>query len=91
LGKNWSDIFEVIVAGDEVARKKPAPDVYLEALSRLRLSGSDCLAIEDSANGLIAAVQAEIPVLITRSHYLRDDDFTQALLVLDDLTELQLA
>jgi HAD superfamily hydrolase (TIGR01509 family) len=91
LGKNWSNIFEVIVAGDEAARKKPAPDVYLEALSRLRLSGSDCLAIEDSANGLIAAMQAEIPVLITRSHYLRDDDFTQALLVLDDLTELQLA
>lgn len=88
LGGNWSDIFEVIVAGDEVSRKKPAPDVYLEALSRLQLSGSDCLAIEDSANGLIAAVQAEIPVLITRSLYFQDDDFTAALLVLDSLTEL---
>jgi HAD superfamily hydrolase (TIGR01509 family) len=88
LGKNWSDIFEVIVAGDEVPRKKPAPDVYLEALSRLRLSGSDCLAIEDSANGLVAAAQAGIPVLITRSLYFRDDDFTGALHVLDDLSEL---
>lgn len=88
LGKNWSDVFEAIVAGDEVSRKKPAPDVYLEALSRLRLSGPDCLAIEDSANGLIAAVQAEIPVLVTRSLYFQDDDFTAALLVLDDLTEL---
>ncbi len=88
LGRSWSDIFEVIVAGDEVSRKKPAPDVYLEALSRLQLSGSDCLAIEDSANGLIAAVQAEVPVLITRSLYFQDDDFTEALLVLDDLTEL---
>jgi HAD superfamily hydrolase (TIGR01509 family) len=88
LGKNWSDIFEIIVAGDEVSRKKPAPDVYLEALSRLQLSGPDCLAIEDSANGLAAAVQAEIPVLITRSLYFQDDDFTGALLVLDDLTEL---
>jgi HAD superfamily hydrolase (TIGR01509 family) len=88
LGNDWSDIFEVIVAGDEVSRKKPAPDVYLEALSRLQLSGPDCLAIEDSANGLIAAVQAEVPVLITRSLYFQDDDFTKALLVLDDLTEL---
>lgn len=88
FGENWSDIFEVIVAGDEVSRKKPAPDVYLEALSRLQLSGPDCLAIEDSANGLIAAVQAEIPVLITRSLYFQEDDFTRALLVLDDLTEL---
>lgn len=91
FGKNGSDIFEVIVAGDEVARKKPAPDVYLEALARLQLSGSECLAIEDSANGLIAAVQAEIPVLITRSLYFQDDDFAEALLVLDDLTELPVA
>ena len=91
MGKNWSDVFEAVVAGDEVARKKPAPDVYLEALSRLRLSGSNCLAIEDSANGLIAALQAEIPVLITRSLYFQDDDFTEALLVLDDLTELPVA
>jgi HAD superfamily hydrolase (TIGR01509 family) len=90
LGKHWSDSFEVIVAGDEVSRKKPAPDVYLEALSRLQLSGPDCLAIEDSANGLVAAVQAEIPVLITRSLYFQDDDFTGALLVLDDLSELPL-
>jgi HAD superfamily hydrolase (TIGR01509 family) len=90
FGENWSEIFEVIVAGDEVSRKKPAPDVYLEALSRLQLSGPDCLAIEDSANGLIAAARAEIPVLITRSLYFQDDDFTDALLVLDDLTELSL-
>ena len=88
LGKNWSEIFAVIVAGDEVPRKKPAPDVYLEALVRLRLSGPECLAIEDSANGLVAAVHAEIPVLITRSLYFHDDDFTEALLVVDDLTEL---
>jgi HAD superfamily hydrolase (TIGR01509 family) len=88
FGENWSGIFEVIVAGHEVSRKKPAPDVYREALSRLQLSGSDCLAIEDPANGLIAAVQAGIPVLIARSLYFQDDDFTEALLVLDDLTEL---
>jgi HAD superfamily hydrolase (TIGR01509 family) len=90
FGNDWSDLFEVIVAGDEVSRKKPAPDVYLEALSRLQLSGPDCLAIEDSANGLVAAARAEIPVLITRSLYFKDDDFTDALLVLDDLTELSL-
>lgn len=88
LGEGWAQMFEAIVAGDEVARKKPAPDVYLETLGRLRLSGSDCLAVEDSANGLIAASQAGIPVLITRSLYFRDDDFTGAQLVVDDLTEL---
>jgi HAD superfamily hydrolase (TIGR01509 family) len=88
LGKGWSDLFEVIVAGDEVPRKKPAPDVYLAALAGLGLAGPECLAIEDSANGLIAALHADIPVLITRSLYFRDDDFGEALHVVEDLTEL---
>ena len=87
-GEENASRFAGVFAGDDVPRKKPAPDVYLEALSRLQLSGSDCLAIEDSANGLLAAARAEIPVLITRSLYFQDDDFTGALLVLDDLNEL---
>jgi HAD superfamily hydrolase (TIGR01509 family) len=88
LGKNWADPFAAIVAGDEVSKKKPAPDVYLEVLSRLNLSASECLAIEDSGIGLVAASGAGIPVLISRSDYFRDDDFSGALLVTDDLTEV---
>jgi HAD superfamily hydrolase (TIGR01509 family) len=88
LGEQWADNFEVIVAGDEVPNKKPAPDVYLEVLARLELPASQCLAIEDSGMGLIAAMQAGIPALILRSHYFRDDDFSDALLAIDDLTEL---
>lgn len=49
--------------------KKPAPDVYDEVLARLRVSASDCLAIEDSRNGLVAASMAGIPVIVTRSVY----------------------
>ena len=41
LGKEWAERFAAIVAGDEVANKKPAPDVYLEVLSRLNLSASN--------------------------------------------------
>lgn len=88
LGKDWADLFVAIVAGDEVPSKKPAPDVYLEVLSRLRLPASECLAIEDSGNGLISASLAGIPVLISRSAYFRDDDFSAALLAVDDLTEV---
>lgn len=88
LGQDWADHFAVIVAGDEVSRKKPDPDVYLEVLSRLRLEGSECVAIEDSGIGLAAASCAGIPVLISRSAYFRDDDFSAALLAIDDLTEL---
>jgi HAD superfamily hydrolase (TIGR01509 family) len=89
LGKDWSDLFVAIVAGDEVPSKKPAPDVYLEVLSRLTLPASECLAIEDSGNGLVAASRAGIPVLISRSAYFRDDDFSAAALVVDDLSYME--
>ncbi|MCK1388043.1 HAD family hydrolase [Bradyrhizobium sp. 21] len=88
LGPRWAANFDAIVAGDDVRRKKPAPDVYFEILGRLKLSASDCVAIEDSANGLIAASRANIPVLITRSMFFRDDDFSGARAVLDDLSGL---
>jgi len=88
LGKRWAAEFEAIVAGDDVRDKKPAPDVYLEVLARLKLEASGCVAIEDSANGLIAASRANIPVLITRSMFFRDDDFSAARVVLDDLSGL---
>lgn len=88
LGRGWAEDFDAIVAGDDVRHKKPAPDVYLEVVARLKLAPSDCVAIEDSANGLIAATRAGIPVLITRSMFFRDDDFSDARFVLDDLSEL---
>ncbi|MGY3407362.1 HAD superfamily hydrolase (TIGR01509 family) [Bradyrhizobium sp. GM5.1] len=88
LGKGWAADFDAIVAGDDVQHKKPAPDVYVETLARLKLNASDCVAIEDSANGLTAASRANIPVLITRSMFFRDDDFSQARVVLDDLSGL---
>jgi HAD superfamily hydrolase (TIGR01509 family) len=88
LGRHWRSQFAAVVAGDEVARKKPAPDVYLEVLARLGQSADESLAIEDSANGLKAAASAGIAVLITRSEYFRDDDFSSALAVVDELTEI---
>jgi beta-phosphoglucomutase-like phosphatase (HAD superfamily) len=54
----------------------------------LNLAASECLGIEDSGIGLAAASCAGIPVLISRSGYFRDDDFSAALLAVDDLTEV---
>jgi HAD superfamily hydrolase (TIGR01509 family) len=88
LGRDWAGLFEVIVAGDDVPRKKPAPDVYVDVLARLALGPTDCIAIEDSGNGLMSASQAGIPVIITRSVYFADDDLAGALLVVDDLAEI---
>jgi HAD superfamily hydrolase (TIGR01509 family) len=82
LGADWAGRFDAIVAGDKVPRKKPAPDVYHEVLARLGTPASDCIAIEDSRNGLVAASLVGIPVLITRSAYFREEDFSDALLAL---------
>ncbi len=48
----------------------------------------DCVATEDYGNGLTAASAADIPAVITRSVYFRDDDFSEALIAVDDLTAL---
>lgn len=79
--------FDVIAAGDVVPKKKPAPDIYLYALEQLGLSAVDCLAVEDSANGLRSARAAGLQTVVTVSDYTSADDFTGALVVLDHLGE----
>jgi len=83
--------FEVIGAGDVVPAKKPAPDIYFWVLRRLALPAGACLAIEDSANGLMASLGAAIPTLITTNAYTADQDFSGALEVIPDLGATDLA
>ena len=80
--------FELWVCGDDVARKKPDPEAYAQALERLGLVAAEALAIEDSPAGLAAATGAHIPCLLTLSHYGRDEPlarFTAARAVLTGL------
>jgi HAD superfamily hydrolase (TIGR01509 family) len=51
-------LFAVSVAGDEIARGKPAPDMFLEAAARLGTSPEECVVIEDSAPGVAAGLAA---------------------------------
>jgi HAD superfamily hydrolase (TIGR01509 family) len=88
LGHSWADRFEAVIAGDDVPKKKPAPDVYFGVLAKLALPAANCVAIEDSCNGLVAASAAGIPVVITRTIYFRDQDFSRALVAVDELAEL---
>ncbi len=87
LGAESIDWFEVIAAGDIVPNKKPAGDIYVYTLAQLQLPAEACLAIEDSDNGVISALEAGIPVLVTENAYTRDDNFNGALAVLSDLGE----
>ena len=83
LGAAATDRFEVAVCGEDVGRKKPDPEAYLLALRRLRLPAARCIAVEDSANGLRAALAAGIATLIVRSLYTHGEDFAGALGVFD--------
>ncbi|MGJ3246430.1 MAG: HAD family hydrolase [Elainellaceae cyanobacterium] len=79
--------FEVIAAGDIVPRKKPAPDIYHYVVQSMALNPADCLVIEDSQHGLEAATQAGLNTVVTVNRYTRDQQFPDALLVLDHLGE----
>lgn len=81
------ELFAVIGAGDLVANKKPAPDVYLWVLEQLHLPASACLAIEDSPAGLRAALGAGLPTLVTVSAGGAPADLEGALCVVSDLGE----
>jgi HAD superfamily hydrolase (TIGR01509 family) len=83
--------FEAIVAGDEVAAKKPAPDVYVEALRRLDLPASACVAIEDTEQGLASARGAGLRCVITESVYGAGGNFDGALAVVASLDRFDLA
>jgi HAD superfamily hydrolase (TIGR01509 family) len=77
--------FEVIGAGDVVPAKKPAPDIYHHVLERLGLAPAQCLAFEDSENGLRSARAAGLKTVITVNDYTRRQNFRDALAVLDHL------
>jgi beta-phosphoglucomutase-like phosphatase (HAD superfamily) len=87
LGEDAPGWFAAIGAGDMVARKKPAPDVYEWVLQRLGLPAARCIAFEDSRNGLEAARAAGLPTVITVSRYTDDQGFPGAVAVLDHLGE----
>lgn len=87
LAPDAASWFEVIAAGDIVPAKKPAPDIYFHALEQLKLSAADCLAFEDSHNGLRAARGAEIDTVAIINDYTRSHDFSGASLVVDEFGE----
>ena len=87
LGEESLKWFEVIGAGDVVPAKKPAPDIYHYVMEAMNLAPEQCVAFEDSYNGIRSAVQARLTTLITTNGYTKDDDFSGAAIVLDQLGE----
>ena len=84
-GRERAARFDLVLAGDVVPHKKPAPDIYLLALERLALPAGKCLVIEDSRNGLLSAVGAGLTCVITVNDYTADQAFDEAALVVSSL------
>jgi HAD superfamily hydrolase (TIGR01509 family) len=84
------EAFQVTVSSEEVSAGKPAPDVYLEAAKRLDVEPTECVAIEDSTNGIRSAHAAEMTVIAVPNKDFppEPDALALASLVLDSLAEL---
>lgn len=87
LGADRKAHFQAILAGDIVSKKKPDPEIYLLALEKLGLQPQECVVIEDSRNGLLAAKAAGIKCVVTTNGYTEREDTSEADLVVPELGE----
>jgi HAD superfamily hydrolase (TIGR01509 family) len=85
LGSGRKTHFSAILAGDVVSRKKPDPEIYSLASERLSLEPSECVVVEDTRVGLLAAKAAGMHCIITTNGYSKNEDFTEADLVVSEL------
>lgn len=85
MGEETADQFAGVFAGDMVKAKKPAPDVYNLAAEQLDLDPAGCVVVEDSRNGLLAAVAAGMTCVVTFNDITRNEGFSEAAIVLSSL------
>jgi HAD superfamily hydrolase (TIGR01509 family) len=91
IGPDWRTHFLAIGDASNAPIKKPHPQVYLKVLADMGLKAAQCVAFEDSANGLKAATAAGLDTVITPNSFTAHHDFTGALRVVPDLSEVNVA
>ncbi|MDD5752914.1 MAG: HAD family phosphatase [Candidatus Pacebacteria bacterium] len=82
------EYFPIIVAGSDVEKSKPAPDIYLKAQELIGLSKEECLAIEDTQYGLEAAKGAGLNCVSIPNEYSLKQDFSKADMICNSLKDL---
>ncbi len=80
--------FDTVVSGDEVKKGKPDPEIFLEAASRVGCAPEECIVIEDSTNGVLAAKKAKMKCIAFQSPNTKGQQFDLADRVIDDLCSL---
>lgn len=84
------DYFKFIVSGEEVSHGKPAPDIFLETAKRLTIAPADCVVIEDSKNGSIAAKKAGMKCIGFQNLNSGNQDLTSADLIVDAIAQIDI-
>jgi HAD superfamily hydrolase (TIGR01509 family) len=77
--------FDFVLAGDMVNKKKPDPEIYNMALAKTGLKPEECLVIEDSRNGVLAAKAAGMFIVATTNHYTEKEDLSGADIIVSSL------
>lgn len=87
------DKFDLVLTRDDVLKGKPQPDIYIKALQLLNLKAHECLVIEDSVNGILAAQNVKIPVFAVTNSITKKSVHDCGLLasefIVDDLEQLR--
>lgn len=81
------DLYDCIVSADDVQKAKPAPDVYLAAAHCLGIEPHQCLALEDSPVGMMAALNAGMPCAVIPSPHVAEAHFSEATFIFSSLEE----
>jgi beta-phosphoglucomutase-like phosphatase (HAD superfamily) len=85
LGKEFLESLAVLCGGESTERKKPHPDIYLLVAEKTGIDPSDCVVLEDTRHGMLAAKSAGMNCLVTPSEFAQDHDLTEADRVSPDL------
>jgi HAD superfamily hydrolase (TIGR01509 family) len=91
IGLDWRSHFLAIGDASSAPIKKPHPQVYLQVLADMGMNAAQCVAFEDSSNGLRAATAAGLDTIVTPNSFTAHHDFKGALRVVPDLTHVNLA
>ena len=82
------EAFDCVITSDEVARAKPAPDIYLAAAASLKTPPERCLAIEDTTIGMKSALSAGMRCVVIPNHHLDGENFSGAYAIFDSFPAL---
>ncbi|WP_413466287.1 HAD-IA family hydrolase [Hydrogenophaga taeniospiralis] len=91
IGLDWRSHFLAVGDASNAPIKKPHPQVYLKVLADMGMSAPECVAFEDSSNGLRAATAAGLETVITPNSFTAHHDFKGALRVVPDLSQVNVA